>query len=54
MSENDSGFEPGSDFGSDLKQINQYVRRRTDAFHILDSFTLPNGDVIHLYKVASA
>src|SRR5262249_22245851 len=54
ISEKDQGFQPGSDFTSDLKLINEYVRSRTDIFHMLDSFALPNGDIIHLYKVGSA
>jgi 4-amino-4-deoxy-L-arabinose transferase-like glycosyltransferase len=51
-SEKDSGFEPGSFFTSDLKHINQYLARRSDLFQTLETFSLPNGDVIRLYKVA--
>ena len=51
VSEKDDGFEPGSYFTSDLKRIHQYITNRRDMFHLLESFTLPNGDTIHLYKV---
>jgi Dolichyl-phosphate-mannose-protein mannosyltransferase len=51
ISEKDDGFEPGSYFTSDLKRIHEYVNARTDTFHLIESFALPNGDAIHLYKV---
>jgi len=54
VSEKDTGFEPGSYFTSDLQHINQYVTRRADTFHMIESFSLPNGDVIRLYKVEGA
>jgi hypothetical protein len=54
ISEKDDGFEPGSVFTSDLKQIHHYIEQQTGTFHRLESFSLPNGDVIHLYKVGSA
>jgi 4-amino-4-deoxy-L-arabinose transferase-like glycosyltransferase len=51
VSEKDHGFEPGSSFTSDLRHINEYISHRSSEFHMLESFSLPNGDVIHLYKV---
>jgi 4-amino-4-deoxy-L-arabinose transferase-like glycosyltransferase len=54
VSEKDGGFEPGSGFTSDLKQIHHYIEEQTDIFHRLESFSLPNGDLIFLYKVGSA
>ena len=53
VSEKDDGFETGSDFTQDLGKINQYVFGHPEAFHMMDSFSLPNGDVIRLYKVGS-
>ena len=52
VSEKDRGFEPGSFFTMDLRNINQYIFRRPESFRVIDSFPLPNGDVIRLYKVA--
>jgi hypothetical protein len=54
VSEKDQGFEPGSDFTPALQHINQYIGSRSDIFHRLESFTLPNGDIIHLYKAGSS
>ena len=54
VSEKDRGFEPGSFFTSDLPKINQYVFGHPESFHIVDSFPLPNGDVIRLYKVGDS
>jgi len=54
ISEKDDGFEPGSSFTSDLRHINEYVSHRSSEFRIVESFSLPNGDVIHLYKVGTA
>jgi len=54
ISEKVEGFEPGSYFTPELKYINQYVRHRVDLFHIVESFSLPNGDTIYLYKVGGA
>ena len=54
VSEKDEGFEPGSSFTSDLRRINEYVSHRSGEFQMLESFSLPNGDVIHLYKVGTA
>lgn len=50
VSERDHDFEPGSFFTADLKRINEYISNRPDAFHLIDTITLPNGDVIRLYK----
>jgi 4-amino-4-deoxy-L-arabinose transferase-like glycosyltransferase len=50
VSEKDGGFEPGSGYTPDLRRINEYVRQN---FHLLESFKLPNGDIIHLYRVVS-
>lgn len=52
MSENDQGW--ASNVSPDLKKINQYILDRPDHFHIVDSFQLPNGDMIRLYKVGSS
>ena len=49
VSENDQGWAPN--FSNDLKNINQYILGRSDSFHVVESFPLPNGDVIRLYKV---
>jgi 4-amino-4-deoxy-L-arabinose transferase-like glycosyltransferase len=54
VSEKDEGFEPGSSFTSDLRHINEYISHRSGEFQMLESFSLPNGDVIHLYKVGTA
>jgi 4-amino-4-deoxy-L-arabinose transferase-like glycosyltransferase len=54
VSEKERGFEPGSFFTSDLGHINRYIAGRGDAFLLLESFSLPNGDVIRLYKVVPA
>ena len=54
VSEKDRGFEPGSFFTSDLPKINQYVSGHPESFRIVDSFPLPNGDVIRLYKVGDS
>ena len=49
MSENDQGW--ATNVSSDLKKINEYILDRPDRFHMIDSFALPNGDMIRLYKV---
>jgi 4-amino-4-deoxy-L-arabinose transferase-like glycosyltransferase len=54
VSEKDQGFEPGSAFTSELRNINHYVFSHPETFHVVESFTLPNGDVIRLYKVGAA
>jgi 4-amino-4-deoxy-L-arabinose transferase-like glycosyltransferase len=54
VSEKDEGFEPGSSFTPDLKHIHQYISKQNDIFQLLESFSLPNGDTIHLYKVGAA
>lgn len=54
ISEKVAGFEAGSYFTSDLPVINRFVTARTDIFHRVDSFTLPNGDLIHLYRVKAS
>ncbi len=54
VSEKDRGFEPGSAFTSDLSKINAYIFSHPETFQSIDSFTLPNGDVIRLYKVLPA
>ena len=52
MSEKDQGW--ASNISSDLQRINQYILARPDHFRIVDSFPLPNGDMIRLYKVGSS
>jgi hypothetical protein len=54
ISEKDQGFEPGSAYTSDLRNINHYIFSHPETFHMVESFTLPNGDVIRLYKVGTA
>jgi hypothetical protein len=51
MSENDQGW--ASNISSDLQRISQYILDHPDNFRIVDSFRLPNGDMIRLYKVGS-
>jgi hypothetical protein len=53
VSEKHEGFEPGSYFTSDLRRINEYIGHRSSEFHMLETFSLPNGDLIHLYKVGA-
>ncbi len=50
-SEKDRGFEAGSAFTDELARINYYVSSRPETFQMVDRFSLPNGDVIRLYKV---
>jgi 4-amino-4-deoxy-L-arabinose transferase-like glycosyltransferase len=52
-SEKDHEFEPGSGYTGDLRTINLYLSRRPEAFHVVDQFVLPNGDLIRLYKVGT-
>jgi 4-amino-4-deoxy-L-arabinose transferase-like glycosyltransferase len=52
MSEKDQGWVANS--ASDLQQINRYILDRPDHFQVVDSFSLPNGDMIRLYKVGSS
>ena len=54
VSEKDRGFEPGSAFTSDLSRINAYIFGHPETFQAIDSFALPNGDAIRLYKVLPA
>jgi 4-amino-4-deoxy-L-arabinose transferase-like glycosyltransferase len=54
VSEKDSGFEPGSYHTSDIKFIHAFIAGRSDSFQMMDTFSLPNGDVIRIYKVARA
>jgi hypothetical protein len=54
VSEKDEGFEPGSDFTPDLKRLNQYIGQTPDLFHMIDTISLPNGDIIKLFKVGRA
>jgi 4-amino-4-deoxy-L-arabinose transferase-like glycosyltransferase len=51
VSETDQGWAPN--FSRDLSQINKYIRD-SGAFRMIESFPLPNGDIIRLYKVASS
>ena len=53
-SEKYEGFEAGSYLTTDLRVINEYLNRRSETFHVLESFSLPNGDVIRLYKVGNS
>jgi hypothetical protein len=54
-SEKADGFEAGSGYStSDLSKINQYIMRQSGAFHVIDQFVLPNGDLIRLYRVGSS
>ena len=52
VSEKDQGWAPN--FSRDLDNINQYIYGRSDFFRRIESFSLPNGDVIRLYKVGSS
>ncbi len=52
MSEKDQGWAP--DFSSNLQSINAYILSRPEYFHMVDSFPLPNGDMIRLYKVGGS
>jgi 4-amino-4-deoxy-L-arabinose transferase-like glycosyltransferase len=54
VSEKDTGFEVGSAYTSHLRTINHYIFNHPETFRMMESFTLPNGDVIRLYKVGSA
>src|SRR5262249_15959148 len=54
VSEKDRGFEAGSFFTDDLKNINPYVLGRPDTFQFVEMFSLPNGDVIRLYKARNS
>jgi 4-amino-4-deoxy-L-arabinose transferase-like glycosyltransferase len=50
-SSKDVGFEAGSAFTEDLKSINHFIAVRPDAFPVKETFRLPNGDTIRLYRV---
>src|SRR5439155_17362489 len=52
MSEKDQGW--ASNVSPDLKRINQYILDHPDHFRVVDSFALPNGDMIRLYRVGSS
>jgi 4-amino-4-deoxy-L-arabinose transferase-like glycosyltransferase len=51
LSEKDQGWAPNL---ADLQRINQYILERPDYFHVVESFPLPNGDMIRLYRVGSS
>jgi 4-amino-4-deoxy-L-arabinose transferase-like glycosyltransferase len=51
MSEKDQGWAPNL---ADLQRINQYILERPDYFHVVESFPLPNGETIRLYKVGTS
>jgi hypothetical protein len=50
-SSKDAGFEAGSFFTQDLKSINHFIAARPDTFPVMETFRLPNGDAIRLYRV---
>lgn len=52
LSENDQGWAPN--YSHDLNSINQYILGHPESFHIVETFPLPNRDVIRLYKVGSS
>jgi 4-amino-4-deoxy-L-arabinose transferase-like glycosyltransferase len=52
MSEMDQGW--AANVSPDLKRINQYIVDHPDHFQVVDSFALPNGDMIRLYRVGSS
>ena len=54
VSTKDAGFEAGSFFTADLKSINHYIIGRPESFHTVETFPLPNGDMIRLYRVGSS
>ena len=52
LSEADQGWAPN--FSSDLRRINGYILARRESFRLVDSFSLPNGARIRLYRVGNS
>jgi len=50
-SSKEGGFEAGSFFTEDLKTINHFIAARAESFPVMETFRLPNGDTIRLYRV---
>lgn len=49
VSETDQGW--AANYSHDLNSINSYVLDHAETFHMIETFSLPNRDVIRLYKV---
>ena len=49
MCENDQGY--ATLFSNEMPKLNAFVQENPDRFHLVERFTLPNADVIRLYKV---
>jgi hypothetical protein len=50
LSETDQGF--AKFFAPEVHEVNQYILSRPDSFHFVESFTLPSGQIIRLYRVS--
>ena len=44
--------EPGAHFTPELLDIADYIAKHPQSFLLVESFSLPNGDAIRLYRVA--
>ena len=49
VSEKDQGWAPN--FTRDVDRIDEFILKHSEAFHLVERFTLPNGDTIRLYRV---
>jgi hypothetical protein len=49
LCENDQGY--ASLFSSEMPKLNAFVLANPDRFQLIQRFTLPNADIIRLYKV---
>jgi hypothetical protein len=52
LSERSQGF--AEYYAGNLTAINEYIFSHPESFRVADSFPLPNGEVIRLYKVGSS
>jgi len=50
LSEKDQGFLPF--YSSDAKRLNDYVLGHPEVFELVESYVLPNGDAVRLYRVS--
>ena len=49
VSDIDQGWDPGNN----LANISNDISARPESFQPIDAFSLPNGDLIRLYKVGT-
>jgi hypothetical protein len=52
LSERGQGF--AEHYAHNLRTINEYIFNHPESFHVVEWFSLPNGEVIRLYRVGNS